>query len=797
MTLDAASGVVPTSGWYVEIDIAQSGTDARRTVTPEILGGARWTPTVNQLPEVELSVAPQPYFIDGRADSAPCRVWLDGVRLPIEEVTAVQRERGNRQDTLTLRAIGGVQLQRRVQRVYQNIPAVDAVESLITTETDLVANVDDPKTGGFATSTNEDILLTVNTSSGFKNSLTPVADDFSNIDDDTSPLTISDANDDIRRLRTSFLWSAGNPSGATLGGQLAALNGATRVSPSGASHTEAISLDSGSTTPTAETNTTFTTEYKIPADAGVVVGVRARRVTTDDTEATLEIEYETNPPNQVGEVLRREQPSIDSGFEWVQETFDASEVPIGSEITARAIATPSTGSVEVDAIAVYDARVSHTLGFFAEDEVDANGNLRRPSPYGPGDTEVIEDVTDAIRVETADDQLSQSTLSGARTVLSLSTDAANVEVSATAAGETTRERSVTETVVEPGDLTDRASGGFGLTGTGSQNASPSEGIVNHELESFEVRGLVTGEERLIGRSFDDDLVTVLGTIADDTNSVWEITVTDTGSLAIEWSKPGLRSTQDSLPASAVEYERETQTTDAATVIGGAVEFEEEISAPAPGGSQRTNDAVDVTAQSYSPPTSTNDIDAQAVTVSSSTVQLSNDRIVAGAERVVEASNPAVTYQQVQDYEIDYLDGELIVPSGSSITEGLTLLVEYRYHPTGRFESPNWDNDPRTDRSVTVPTVKTEGAAEQAARQLVRQTADSRVEATVDLSGLDPATSVVSALGIDELSELSDSWRVQSYVRSPQSPELRLSTGRPVSEFVAELTRQFKTLRSRV
>jgi hypothetical protein len=738
-------GSVPPQGWYVEVDIeTPDGTD-RQTVRPAVEGEPQWTPAVNEQPTVTLPVAPQDYFLNGRADSAPCRVWRDGERLPIEEIDRVERDAGNGRDTLSLHAIGGVELDQRVQRVYQNIPAHNAVRNLITSETGLVENVDDPTAGSSGGTTT---LLSLSTASGFRDNLTPLAAD--NFTADTLPLVVDDTNDEIRRQQTSWLWAAGNATTATAGGDLFAAAGATKeTGVSGASHGTVIRLGNGTTNGSAQAANTLPLEYSIPPGS-LKIAIRVRG--TGSGVDFIFRAFDDTGDRPFGRPIP--VSTLPDSFEWLvfSQLINSDDFVSGDNLAMKALTrvTESNPSfqVDVDAMAVWDSRLNHEGG-----EVDANNNLTRPRPYGT--------VSDAVRFETSESQLSTTTLDAARTVLT--SNSTNVVAAATMAGETRLVQDDTATV-EPGKLADRASGGALLAGFGSQNASPAGGINQHVLSGINLVGLTIGEQRLIGSDFDDDILPVLQDISDTVGAIFAVGI-DGGDLSLEWSRLGGRDSQGQLSASALSLTRETQTVRAATVIGGRVQGRQEFTAPSPGSG-------------------------------GGSVSLDNGRLVASTERVATQSG-STTYEAVTDYQIDYIDGSLSVPSGSALSGGESLVIEYQYRPTGRFEGDTWSQDPQTDRAIDIPTVTTAGAAKQAARQVVRETADARTEATVDLGEIDAGTSVVAALGIDRLAEISDEWRVAQFVDSPTSPQVRLSTARPVSQVVSQLERQFGDVRERI
>jgi hypothetical protein len=742
VTLSAPDDGVPPQGWFIEIDIERPDQTGTETVRPAVEGEPEWSPTVNEKPTVDIPVRPKDYLLSRRADAAPLRVWRDGQRLPIEEVASVERQEGDGKDTLTITGVGGVELDARVQRVYQNRPAHNAVRDLINAETGLKTNVDDPL-GSSGTATRE--LLSVTTSAEFENNLKPVAaSGFGG----SVPLELDSANDLIKRQQTSWLWTAADTRDADQ--ILGDVSGSRLVSDPDAAAGTALEIDAFGDKIASQSPTVA--GYNIPAE-NVGVAIRLRVTSAVTNESSLEVG--ANFGGDAGGVGFVDLQNIGTDYEWVQlSNFTGINPNESINVSAEFNFSPTRGGIpRIDAIAVYDTRLRHEFDDNPDPHLDA------PSPYDSLDGTAGE----LAGVETGE-QLSTLTLEGARLTVGLSTPPSetNLRLSAETAGGINFAVDSANVTVEPGGLDDRASGTVSLAGGGTQNASPATGINPHELDTLTLTGLATEERRLIGRSFDGDLVSVLQTIADDVGAVWEVAV-DGDQLSLEWSRPGLRDQDRELTASGVNLKRETQVVRAATVIGGRVQRQQEITAPSPG---------------------------------DGTVSLNNDRLVSSTERVVDSSGTS-TYKAVQDYEIDYIDGEFRVPSGSNISAGDSLTIEYQFRPTGRFEADGFDGDPRVDRAVDIPTVSTSGAANQAARRLVRETADARTEATVDLSDIDPGTSVVSALGVDRLADISESWRVAEFADRPTSPQVRLSTSRPVAAVVSQLERELGDIRGRI
>jgi len=290
-------------------------------------------------------------------------------------------------------------------------------------------------------------------------------------------------------------------------------------------------------------------------------------------------------------------------------------------------------------------------------------------------------------------------------------------------------------------------------------------VASHQLDSVTLSGDATPETRLLGESFDSNLLSVLQDIGEVSRSIWAVEVADSGSLSLEWTRPGVRETSGELSASAVDIERITQRVEAVSVIGG-----------------RVREQVDVTA------------------VSGTAVDLPDTRIIPGTEQVRPANGAGFTttgFEQLSDYRLDYQAGTLTATTDGEIDDGAELTVQYAFRPSGRFESGGFAGDARLDEAVDISTATTSQQAAQAARRIVQETPDARTEATVELGGLDPSTSVVSELSIDALSQVDGTPRVTGLTRTPGNPTLRLGTARPLSEIVEQVERDLRDVRRRI
>jgi hypothetical protein len=736
----------PATGWYLEVDLSDEDT---RRLRPA--GEPTWSPTINDLPTIEIPVrAADDIWTRGRADGATVRVYKDGVKLPFERVSEVNRRRGNGRSEVLLTCVGGVDLNKRVQRVYQNKPVPDAVRDLISSETDLIANVDDAGGGGSVS------LVSADTGSALGSDLS-VALDGASLGDFTVPLNLNTSANRIERLQTAWLWVADN--------DFTPESGAVLTGDSGAEQGVAAKLTNtfdGVTTPTRSV------AYKIP-EGSVGVAVHARRassVTPGDVQLNV-------GAGGGGAFVS----GLSTDYQWLTASAPFADVPLDPGVSVSVELETDT-EVYVSGAVVYDERAE-------PDTFDDN-----PDPYfaGPGP---FDGGGPATRLETGE-EVAPQTLEGAETEVALAagSPADSLQVTArTPADETTATGSTTATV-EPGKTADRASGSVTLSGSGTQSgSSPETAAVAHDLDSFDLRGLSTGERRLIGQSFDDDLLNVLQTIAEESGSIWAVESAPAGGLSLEWSRPGSRDPQGSLSPAAVDVDRITQRVEAATVRGGRRRRAEEIVAPDP------TSGTPSTVAAVGGETVGEAILGARPGDSATSVGLSFGNLIPGTERVVRVSD-GTEFDPIQDYRLDYLRGEFRLVQTGDISPGDTLEITYQHKPTGRFEAGQFGGDPRADQTFDIGRATTPSACQQAAQRIVRQTPAARIEARVDVSDLDPTTSVIRSLGVAEL-DIPQEFDIQGFDNAPGDSVIRLGTARPVEEIVASVARDIGDVSQRI
>lgn len=222
--------------------------DVSEPITPRLLDDPQYKPTLNGTPTVEIPVPKNDKWLSSAFEDAPVRVWLDGQRLPIDQLLAVRP--GTDQTTL----VGGVELNTRIETGVQEQEAYKTAQDVID-QTPYAADVDAP-----SATTRTRTLQDVSTAAEFQANLQTIPDD--------KPLSIVSGqfSDELQSEQVAFLGEA-----EAFG------NGGSVISDSNASGGEArlYALDGDSYN--------FDLNYTIPGE-NVVPAIRCR-VPSGSTQA--------------------------------------------------------------------------------------------------------------------------------------------------------------------------------------------------------------------------------------------------------------------------------------------------------------------------------------------------------------------------------------------------------------------------------------------------------------------------------------------------------------------------------
>ncbi len=478
-----------------------------------------------------------------------------------------------------------------------------------------------------------------------------------------------------------------------------------------------------------------TTDHEIPA-SDVAVKIRRKAVRDVDDDGIY-----PRPGYRVeidGETVYSEQAGSINKSTWLWDSGDGLSVPLSPGThTVRVVeeGDDNGGLSWIDSVAVYDARYSGDLSF--PGSVDESGFLSGPERY-PEATSVEFDGIDLARQ-----------VVGGRAEIDLSATAGQQSVGVSNDGGQTYVTATNSTVVDT-DFPDSSTSlqcRVTLSRHGSRTtAAPTQGYQTTALDGLSLAADLDETPLVDGRVLEGDLIDVVSDVAKSANLVTELTYERDTGPTLQVTTPGQRESRADPSLSdwstTTEHDSVVRRT---TVTGRSQPEEETITAAADTG-----------------------------------VSLEHDHLPPGKERVVDIDTE-VSYSLGADYEIDWQTGEFVALSAGDIPDGASLRVSYEREVRATVTAPDWDDDPTTETTVSLPSVATETAAEQAARMLVRTGAEPRrtVSATVETN--ERTWSLVDALSLDGVPQ-SESLVVQSV----SGRQLRLGTRDPIKEIVGRL-----------
>jgi len=503
-------------------------------------------------------------------------------------------------------------------------------------------------------------------------------------------------------------------------------------------------------------------------------------VTQDTATASLSPNYEI-PDNNVGVALRgRRGPDVTSATAAVEvdlgtddngiiSTLDndtfffdkdvGSNEPLSGDTTIDIFLTEDTGVTDRDKDGlVFDSVIIYDERFYPTDPFDTSPSGSPPRFSMPrlyADSILAEAETAVSPAGATDATVSTSTNSTANSQ-AIGIKAEGEPSFTDSASTDSFSRSFSDPVA---NVTARLT----LSGFGTQSGdSPTQGINGQTVSSFDLTVGLSGIRRLISESFDDNIDEILREIADETGSLWEVRY-DNG-FVLSWTQPGQRTASDALDAARWSVRRDaTEQIEAATVVGSRQRFEEP--------------------SNLTPGTTP------------ATLSLTQDRIVNGTEAVIDA-NTGTEYESGSDYELKGIAGQLDVLDAGRIDAGDALEISYDYKIAGREESSSFAGDAALDFKIDLPGLTTVDGCRQAARRLVEDAGDPRVEAEVDLSTISPTRSVIESLDVRQIPDAFGPFRVRDFSRDPRNPTLRLGNGRDIDEEIERIRAQIGVLETK-
>ena len=660
----ALSEEAAPGGWRAEIE-SESGD----ILEPDIVSDPKWTPRLNDLPRVEIPVPSSDRWSGGSFDRADMKVYKDGRKLPIDELNDVEHRPGE----TVLEGIGGTELLDRVNVEYDVVASHTAAKNLVQDNTTLATNVDDP-----VTITLEDETLQQ------EDDGTDIINRIAFGVATTAPI---DSDGSVVKLLPSAYW---------IEGEDFSLSGSeTGESNASAAEAEVVFDDTG-----FSSTVNINTEYEMPGeDVGVAVRVR----NPDDPDSDTNFEGAGFDISVDGELVVDVPNGRSTGYdtyEWIKiESGLVSSINGSTPVEIEAGSLGSGDRSLIDAVVVYDTRFSYNF----DNTTDSNDALAGPETYPDQRNLMFEDAIVVYNVSGGELSVNMNDTSGNQQ-LAMSDDGGQSWVTA----DNTSSFS-TDSFGPSSKLRARVRlSRYGSGGT----TSPSEGFKGQSLDSYTLRADLDDTPTLQYQGFDDTLLSVLRSIADQGNFMFEIRQTDESTTTLEWTRYGIRSSDLSPPVEDFSVSRSTE-----SIRNKAVVY----------GSNRTRYGEPFTSNYGTP------------------VSLDSDSIREGSETVYDGSTYE-TFEIGSDYEMDYSAGEITVLQSGSMSDNTGYDIDYKFQIIGQHTDPNAPANPRTIVEEFAD-INTEGLAGRVALILIEDLKDPRWRADVTVTELDPSQSLVSELNI--------------------------------------------------
>ncbi|WP_058366944.1 fibronectin type III domain-containing protein, partial [Haloparvum sedimenti] len=494
-----ASQSVPSTGWHVEVE-----TPSGDVLRPTLLGDPAWQPTTNGLPGIEVPVAGGDRWRDQTLWGQPCRVWIDGQRLPIDTLDGARVTPTG----ATLEASGGRHLSELVEgyQVDENETHAEA-ESFVTSNTPYAVDVDDP-----ATDTRSDIVMLSAQESSIEDNLQSW--------DATTPLEVTQL-DGVGMLQTGWFHEAEDADGSYTtrfadqdGGDGTEWSGGRCAQLDTAGERVEFSISSG---------------YTIP-DGDLVLDLL---LATEGTAPAYEIRVDGTVVNSGGE------GSLSTGsgrFGTGWFSFGAS--PVGGldaglhTVVFEATSTPSDGSIFVDVGFPNDSRFDYTF----DGTPDSQAVLDGPEEFPPSQTVQTDDVASVEQVVGGAFEVTIDDTSGGQG-LGISNDQGGTWVRAS------------NTALVEGSFasgSQQLRGEITLSRYGEQDQSPRYGFKSQHVDELELRATLEDTPVLLDRLFEGDGDEVLNGMADSGDFTWELrrdpaaADDERDGLQVVWTQAGQR-----------------------------------------------------------------------------------------------------------------------------------------------------------------------------------------------------------------------------------------------------------------
>jgi hypothetical protein len=723
---------VSPTGWTVEVDRADTGATRRL----DVVGDPVYDPSLNSLPEVRLPVAQDESLSGAQWEDAPIRVWRDGERLPIEQVTTVTQEPGR----TVITAQGGTELLEPQAHEFSNTDVHNAAQTVIgATRYDAV--VDAPSVDGGSQ------LIDVSDPSTFEELYQDPGPNTPVIIDDTGAVP---GETGLTLAQTCFLMEAEAAEDQNI---VSSDDSPTDGAPPNWSNDEAV----GITDTAFEIRFGFELAYDIPSNE---VGVALHRqfhefdgeweVLLDGT-TILQVDSSASATNTLtgwatvnGIGLGVEIDSLAAGAHTLTVRVNSLKSFVGV----------SGEGLYVDIAAVFDRRF-HTLSNF-DDLNDGASYMETPALYPTGGTDALllyngfQSATGA-RVESRLSDVSGDQQIGLKLAGSGSFQTASntetLEVDFSSAGADI----VLKTVLDA----------FGDRSGTIEAASPTKNFKAQTLRTFELFGDIRDSAPLQNDQFNTEGRQILTALADRSNALWAVTYDPDAGIQVEVTNAGQR--QSSRTLDLVDYSWRKQT------LGEQVTW-----AVVRGGGQP------VTGERFT----------AAV---GSAVDLDESNLVTGREQVFSLDR-STRFERGVDYEMNtYQSGAIEVLTDGTMSDGTDYLIDYEFKPRGEFAT---EADPKKKRELTIVGAATDEIAKGVAFYLADELGTPIRSGEAIIDDLPPGVSVLDALALDPLPE-DGTYHVTGIEHQPGRVSLSLASRERAGDLISDIRARLENASERV
>lgn len=717
----------PPTGW--DVRLTHSSGHVHR---PDPLGSISKAPAIRDLPRITVPVERDRLWQDDGFERALFQAWKDSEQLPIEQLDDVGERRASGTSQTTLEGVGGVELRQRVEREVSARETHSFIEDLIVNETGLVANVDTP-----AVHETTRMLLDVATASEW-------ADALSETDLSTLPVEIDSGTDELALQQS--LW--------TTEGENYTRNSGTGFTSSADYSGDAPTDGNGGAERLSGDNNyvewEFDVDYTIPEEH-VVLHIRDNTDVGGDGNPEIQIWLDGN----LCAVLPASSAGITSlnWSEWSSDpsgnSYSGGDLQPGTHTLRAEVASDDTGWYDVDVVAPGDGRYSYSLDNSVTTAPDGSNYLDGPEHHPDAVQITMDRVTTVLSLTEADLTSTWDDTSGSQAVGMRNQTGDSFDTASNASSHSVD-------FADRGALLDVQ---LTLSRYGSQTSTPGSGISGQRVADLSVEGALDDMPLTIDRTFDDTILSICKTLAEEANAVFGVDRAPNGDLTFEWTQLGQRTSDPVDGAETIDASTDYDVTERAIVYGGSQPI------------RREPITADV----------------------GNAVELNEARLQERSETVRSADSDT-DYTRGDDYDVSWQDGTITAISGGNISDGESLEVDYSFQPRGSHVASGAGSDPRTE-VVNIPGLSSERACGLAAYRIVQETKTPLHEATVQLPE-DVAVSVVESVPVEELPQ-DEALDLRSIQTTPQSTQLTLGSRQRVEDVVSDIKSRIRGVSRKV